>query len=208
MHCFHIRRRLSQDAFAEREQPVGALGSDESIFRNFNRANVAKSLLDGSRDQLLTQTRSELMKQEQKVECLSNCSSEFSNKLMLNDWNWRTRLLRHVIFRDYRKMLLQIHVRHLSHHKHLSRYSSFCDTNCCRWGSGAHEHRGTCCKRGRTNWKRNPNADVSKTAVNHELILSYLRKFHKIQWLYIKDCRFRSFSLTNFPHLERFHVGR
>ena len=48
-------------------------GSNESIFRNSNPANVAKSLLDGNRDHLLTQARSELMKQEHKVESLNNC---------------------------------------------------------------------------------------------------------------------------------------
>ena len=61
---FSHQKRLSQDAFSEREQLVDVLGSDESF-------------LDGNRDHLLTQTRSELMKQEQS----------FS---MLNDWNWRT----------------------------------------------------------------------------------------------------------------------
>ena len=38
--------------------------------------------------------------------------------------------------------------------------SSTCDTKCDRWGSRAHKHRSTCCKRWRTNWKHNPNADV------------------------------------------------
>ena len=41
----------------------------------------------------------------------------------------------------------------------LSRNSSFCDTMCYRWDSGAHKHRDTCCKRGRTNWKHNSNVD-------------------------------------------------
>ena len=50
-----------------------------------------KSLLDGNRDHLLTQARSELMKQEQKVESRNKIVSvSFSNKLMFNDWNWRT----------------------------------------------------------------------------------------------------------------------
>ena len=46
------------------------------FFRNANPANVAKSLLDGNRDHLLTQARSELMKQEHKVESLSICINE------------------------------------------------------------------------------------------------------------------------------------
>ena len=30
---------------------------------------------------------------------------------------------------------------------------------------------------------------------------------HRITWLINKDFRSRSFNLTNFPHLQRFHVG-
>ena len=52
----------------------------------------------------------------------------------------------------------------------LSRNASICDTKCYRWGSGAHWQRGTCCKRERTNWKHNPNADICTQAVNHEIL--------------------------------------
>ena len=45
-----------------------------------NSANVAKSLLDGNRDHLLTQARSELMKQEHKVESLNNCLYELQQR--------------------------------------------------------------------------------------------------------------------------------
>ena len=48
--------------------------------RNSNPVNVAKSLLDGNKDHLLLQTRSELTKQEQKVESLSNCTSELEQQ--------------------------------------------------------------------------------------------------------------------------------
>ena len=44
------------------------------------RANVAKSLLDGNRDHLLTHARSELMKQEHRVESLNNCINELQQK--------------------------------------------------------------------------------------------------------------------------------
>ena len=56
------------------------LGGNESIFREANPANVAKSLLDGNRDHLLTQARSELMKQEHKVESLNNFLSELQQQ--------------------------------------------------------------------------------------------------------------------------------
>ena len=55
---------------------------DESIFRDVNPANVAKSLLEGNRDHLLTQTRSELMKQEQKMESLNNCICELQQQAL------------------------------------------------------------------------------------------------------------------------------
>ena len=87
---FSHQSRLHQDAFSEREQLVDVLGRNGSIFRNSNQVNVAKSLPDGNRDHLLTQTRSELMKQGQKVNGLTIVLVSFSNKLMLNDWNWRT----------------------------------------------------------------------------------------------------------------------
>ena len=48
--------------------------------QEFWPANVAKSLLDGNRDHLLAQTRSELMKQKQKVESLNNCISELQQQ--------------------------------------------------------------------------------------------------------------------------------
>ena len=64
---FSRQSRLNQDAFSEREQPVDVWGSNESICRFSNPANVAKSLLDGNRDHLFAQARSELMKQEHKV---------------------------------------------------------------------------------------------------------------------------------------------
>ena len=77
---FSHQRRLSQDAFSEREHPVDVVGSNESIFRFSNQANVARSLPDGNRDHLLTQARSELMKQEHEVESLNNCIDELQQQ--------------------------------------------------------------------------------------------------------------------------------
>ena len=45
-----------------------------------NAANVAKSLLEGNRAHLLTQARTELMKQEHKVESLNNFISELQQQ--------------------------------------------------------------------------------------------------------------------------------
>ena len=64
-------------------------GSNESIFRFSNPVNVARSLLEGNRDHLLTQARSELMKQDTKWNLLTIVLMSVSNKLMPNDWIWR-----------------------------------------------------------------------------------------------------------------------
>ena len=64
VELFSHQSTLNQDAFSEKEQPVDILESNESIFRFSNPLNVAISLLDGNRDHLLTEARSELMKQE------------------------------------------------------------------------------------------------------------------------------------------------
>ena len=65
-------------------------GSGEPFIRFSNPANVAKSLLDGNRDHLLADSRSELMKQECKVESLNTCIGElqqqtFAQRLGLED---------------------------------------------------------------------------------------------------------------------------
>ena len=75
---FSSQSRLNQDIFSERNQLVVVVvvvvvfGSIERT----NPANVAKSLLDGNRDHLLTQARSEPMKQGHKVKSLNNCINE------------------------------------------------------------------------------------------------------------------------------------
>ena len=53
-------------------------------------SNLRRSLLEGSKDHLLSQARSDLMKQELQVESLNNSSVSFSNKLLLKDWNYKT----------------------------------------------------------------------------------------------------------------------
>ena len=60
------QKRLGQDEFSERGQPDDVLRGNESVLRDAHPANVAKSLLERNRDRLLTQARSELMKQEHK----------------------------------------------------------------------------------------------------------------------------------------------
>ena len=55
-------------------------GINEPFFRCSNPAKIAKSLLDGNRDHLLAEARSELMKQEYKVESLDTCIRELQQQ--------------------------------------------------------------------------------------------------------------------------------
>ena len=81
---FSGQKRLKQDTFSDRDEfPLGrqqVFESDEPFIRFSNPANVAKSHLDGNRDHLLVQARSERMKQEYKVESLNTCISEFQQQ--------------------------------------------------------------------------------------------------------------------------------
>ena len=67
-----IKTFSDRDQCSLKHQQV--FGSNEPIFRFSNPANVAKSLLDGNRDHLLTQARSELMQHEHQVGSLNTCS--------------------------------------------------------------------------------------------------------------------------------------
>ena len=67
-----------REDFPLRQQQV--FGSNEPFIRFSNPANVAKSLLDGNRDHLLAEARSELRKQEYKVESLNTCISELQQQ--------------------------------------------------------------------------------------------------------------------------------
>ena len=87
---FSCQSRLNQDIFRETNLFDVVFGSTEPFFRFSNPANVAKCLLDGNRDHLLAEARSELMKQEYKVESLISCISElqeqtYAQRLELQD---------------------------------------------------------------------------------------------------------------------------
>ena len=79
--------------------------SNESFFRFSNPASVAKSLLDGNRDHLLAETRSELMKQEYKVEFMNICMSElqqqtYAQRLELENLEESIRLREDLVMKD------------------------------------------------------------------------------------------------------------
>ena len=54
--------------------------SVHSVFRFADPTNVGKSLLDGNKDHLLNQARSEIMKQEHQVESLDSCINELQQQ--------------------------------------------------------------------------------------------------------------------------------
>ena len=61
-----------------------------SVFRNADPSNVGRSLLEGNKDHLLSQARSELMRQEHQVGSLNICISEiqqqaYAQRLELQD---------------------------------------------------------------------------------------------------------------------------
>ena len=51
-----------------------------SIFKNADPSNLVRSLLEGKEDHLLSQARSELMKQEHQVGSLNDCVSELQQQ--------------------------------------------------------------------------------------------------------------------------------
>ena len=85
---------LGPNTFSERNQrnePGNRFeNSVHSVFRVAEPSSAGKSLLDGHKDHLLNQARSELMKQECQVGSLNNCINElrqqaYAQKLELED---------------------------------------------------------------------------------------------------------------------------
>ena len=61
-----------------------------SVSKNADPPNVGRSLLEGNKDHLLSQAKSELMRQEHQVGSLNNCISElqqhaYAQRLELQD---------------------------------------------------------------------------------------------------------------------------
>ena len=85
---------LGPNTFSERNQsnePGNRFeNSVHSVFRVAEPSSAGKSLLDGNKDHLLNQARSELMKQEYQVGSLNNCINEvqqqaYAQRLELED---------------------------------------------------------------------------------------------------------------------------
>ena len=97
---FSCHSESSQNTFPERDRSneLGKQIQGECSFRFFffskkkiaDPANVGKSLLDGNKDHLLNQARSELMKQEHQVGSLNSCIDGLQPQAYAQEWNWRT----------------------------------------------------------------------------------------------------------------------
>ena len=81
---FSCQSESSQNTFSKKYRSNEWENSSESgvhsVFRIADPANVGKSLLDGNKDPLLDQARSELMKQEHHVGSLHNCIDELQKQ--------------------------------------------------------------------------------------------------------------------------------
>ena len=72
-----------------REEPGNQFKS--SVFKNADPSNLKRSLLEGNKAHLLSQAKSELMKQEHQVRSLNKSASvSYSNMFMFRDWNYQT----------------------------------------------------------------------------------------------------------------------
>ena len=74
--------------FHQSKEPGNQLKS--CIFKHDDPSNVRRSLLEGNKDHLLSQARSDLMRQEHQVESLNNCISKlqqqtYAQRLELQD---------------------------------------------------------------------------------------------------------------------------
>ena len=88
----------SQEPSAPRKPAASlAFGNEEpgdqfksSVFRDADPPNVGRYLLEGNKDHLLSQAKSELMREEHQVESFNNCVSElqqhaYAQRLELQD---------------------------------------------------------------------------------------------------------------------------
>ena len=71
---------LNPETFSDREdfssRHQQALGNNELSFRFSNPQTSVKSILEDHRDHMLVEVRSEIMKQECKVDSLNTCTRE------------------------------------------------------------------------------------------------------------------------------------
>ena len=82
------QERLGQDEFSDRHQPADVLRGNESVLETLTQ-RMLQNLFLKERDHLLSQARAELNRNT-KWNLSVIVLVSFSNKLVLNDWIWRT----------------------------------------------------------------------------------------------------------------------
>ena len=79
----HLRNREHRgnqlQCFSSRSNEPGS-HLKSSIFKNADPSNLGRSFLEGNKDHLLSQARSELMRQEHQVGSLNDCISELQQQ--------------------------------------------------------------------------------------------------------------------------------
>ena len=79
LRCFSSENWLNQETFSDREdlssEHQQVLGNNEPLFRFSHPENSAKSLLEGHRDHMLAEAKSEIRKQECEVDSLNATTS-------------------------------------------------------------------------------------------------------------------------------------
>ena len=78
------KRKSSQDTFSDRDGTSSGRrpfqGKDESLFRFSDPEEAARLVLEEQRDYLLAEAKSEILKQECKVDTLNTCIREFQRQ--------------------------------------------------------------------------------------------------------------------------------
>ena len=102
--CESSRRPIAP----EKPASLLPLGSEEtgnqprsSVFKHADPSNLGRSLLEGNKDHLLSQARSELVRQEHQVGSLNNCISELQQQAYA--WIWELQDAQHGFFESRRK---------------------------------------------------------------------------------------------------------
>ena len=75
--CFHTKRMSSQETLSDREGVSSGhqsvLGKGETFFRFSDPEEPARTVLEDKRDHLLAEAKSEILKQECRVDTLNTC---------------------------------------------------------------------------------------------------------------------------------------
>ena len=88
--CSHTKRKSSQETLSDRESissgHQSVQGKGEAFFRFSDAEEAAGVALEEQRDNLLAEAKSEILKQECKVDTLNTCFRQFQRQTRSNRW--------------------------------------------------------------------------------------------------------------------------